>query len=242
MELEFMKDLIKKNLVAIIAILIACLSIVGSIIYVKNNTKLCEECKCDEKIVEAKETTSIDNSKIKVDVKGSVKKPGVYELEKDSNIQDAINASGGITASGSTKNINLAKKLSDQMVIYVFSKTELKKREQANEVVCEIPKCECETVEVVECPSINQPATESPKDDKDKEEDTNQDASHKGKISINNGSLEDLMSLDGIGESKAQAIIEYRTQNGPFSKLEDLMNVSGIGEKAFEKIKDNITL
>ena len=50
------------------------------------------------------------------------------------------------------------------------------------------------------------------------------------------------MTLDGIGESKAQAIIDYREEHGNFLKLEDLMNVSGIGEKAYSKIKDNIKL
>jgi competence protein ComEA len=50
------------------------------------------------------------------------------------------------------------------------------------------------------------------------------------------------MTLSGIGESKALAIIEYRDNNGGFKVLEDIMNVSGIGEAAYNKIKDYITL
>ena len=50
------------------------------------------------------------------------------------------------------------------------------------------------------------------------------------------------MSLPGIGESKADAIINYRKENGDFSNLEDIKNVSGIGDSVFEKIKDNIIL
>ena len=50
------------------------------------------------------------------------------------------------------------------------------------------------------------------------------------------------MTLSSIGESKAQAIIEYREKNGDFKKIEDIKNVSGIGDSIYEKIKDNLTL
>lgn len=61
-----------------------------------------------------------------------------------------------------------------------------------------------------------------------------------GKININTASKNQLMLLDGIGETTAQKIIDYRTQNGNFTKIEELMNVKGIGEKKFEQIKDRI--
>ena len=61
-------------------------------------------------------------------------------------------------------------------------------------------------------------------------------------VSINNATKEELMTLSGIGEAKALAIISYREENGPFSRIEDLMNITGIGEKMFDKIKDYITL
>ncbi len=60
------------------------------------------------------------------------------------------------------------------------------------------------------------------------------------KVSINNGSLEELMTIKGIGESKARSIIEYREKNGKFNSIEDITKVSGIGQSTFEKIKNYI--
>lgn len=60
------------------------------------------------------------------------------------------------------------------------------------------------------------------------------------KINLNTASKEQLMTLRGIGESRAEDIIRYREQHGPFKKVEDIMQVSGIKEAAFEKIKDDI--
>ena len=62
-----------------------------------------------------------------------------------------------------------------------------------------------------------------------------------GLININNASLEELDSLPGIGPSKAQAIIDYRNENGNFNSIEDIVNVSGIGQTTFNNIKDLIT-
>lgn len=61
-----------------------------------------------------------------------------------------------------------------------------------------------------------------------------------GKININTADEQELMSIPGIGPSKASAIIQYRTENGNFVKPEDLMSVSGIGQKTFEKLEQLI--
>lgn len=60
------------------------------------------------------------------------------------------------------------------------------------------------------------------------------------KININTASKEELMTLNGIGESLAGRIAAYREKNGDFGDIHDIMNVSGIGEKKFENIKDRI--
>jgi competence protein ComEA len=62
------------------------------------------------------------------------------------------------------------------------------------------------------------------------------------KVSINTGSLEELMTLTGIGEAKAKDIISYREANGGFTTIEEITNVSGIGDSIFAQIKEDITV
>ena len=62
------------------------------------------------------------------------------------------------------------------------------------------------------------------------------------KVNINTASAEELMTLTGIGEAKAESIIRYREENGRFQRIEDLMEISGIKEGVFEKIKDDIII
>jgi competence protein ComEA len=62
------------------------------------------------------------------------------------------------------------------------------------------------------------------------------------KVNINTATLEELVSLDGIGEKVAQKVLDFRKANGPFQKPEDLMMVKGIGEKMFDKNKDRIVV
>ena len=62
------------------------------------------------------------------------------------------------------------------------------------------------------------------------------------KVNLNTAGKEELMTLKGIGESKAEDIIRYRETYGPFERIEDIMNISGIKDAAFQKIKDSITV
>lgn len=179
---------------------------------------------------ELKVTTTIKVEKnIFVDVKGAVKKPGVYEVKENSIINDCIKLAGGITSSGTLSNINLSKKVTDEMVIYVFKKSEI-----TTSAKNEIP-CTTEVIEINNCPII----TDNQTSNNDKKETTTNTVDKK--ININTATKEELTTLTGIGESKANSIIEYRKTN-QFKSIEELKNVSGIGEALYESIKDSITV
>ena len=67
-------------------------------------------------------------------------------------------------------------------------------------------------------------------------------AENPAKVNINSATMEELITLPGIGESTAKSIVDFRETNGGFSSAEDIMKVSGVGEKKYEKIKDLITV
>lgn len=178
----------------------------------------------------------IEKRKYMVDIKGAIKNPGVYQVDEGTIINDVIKLAGGLKSSASTKYINLSKKVSDEMVLVVYTNYEISKMNNPISRVCEsssvdISKCDGTSVIV----SGNNNSIEG-KNENDVTSSTN------GKVSLNNGTKEQLMTLNGIGESKALAIIEYRNKNNGFKNLEELMNVSGIGESAYSKIKEYITL
>lgn len=64
--------------------------------------------------------------------------------------------------------------------------------------------------------------------------------SSSGKVNLNTAAKEELMTLPGIGEARAEAIIRYREETGPFQRIEDIQNIEGIKEKSFAKLQDRI--
>ena len=87
---------------------------------------------------------------------------------------------------------------------------------------------------VIVVPKVGEEATEIPAGV------TSKEASKEGSVNINTATVEELKTLKGVGEKKAEAIIEYRKKNGSFKTKEDLMKVRGIGKKLFESFQERI--
>lgn len=170
-------------------------------------------CKKDEKVYlkteeQAKDTLEEDagnsgkdektGKTIFVYVCGAVENPGVYELEEEKRVCDALQAAGGLTKEAAAEELNQAESLSDGQMIKVLTAEEKEKAQ----------------TEVKEA----------------------------GLLNINTASAEELMQLPGIGQSKADAVIAYREEQGGFKTPEELMNISGIKEGVYNKIKDSITV
>lgn len=172
-----------------------------------------------------------------VDIKGEVKKPGVYKLKENSRVIDAINASGGLTKKAYTKYINLSRILKDENVIIVNSTSEIKKVSSGNNITeVKINNDSKNSASISESELITNDNVKSEEDNTVNSLENNQ------KVNINTATKEELMKLSNIGESKAEKIIDYRTANGNFNSIEDIKKVSGIGDKLYDSIKENITV
>ncbi|ELC8449523.1 helix-hairpin-helix domain-containing protein [Clostridium perfringens] len=185
------------------------------------NEKESDSKKEESNNIKEEKETSLGEEKIVVEIKGEVKKPNVYELKNGSRIYELIEEAGGPTNEADLSNINRALYLSDGQCI----------------VIKNINDVESEEVNLNE--SLNAEVTNSiPTNSSGDKGEKNESLS----ININTASKETLMTLNGIGESKAQAIIDYRDEIGGFKSVDDITNVSGIGEKTLEKIKDKISI
>lgn len=246
-----MKEKIRKNLKKysyyILIFVIVCLLIVIGFIYSENVTNKYSndiniEVEEEKEIIEEKQT-------LFVDIKGEVKNPGVYELEENKRIIDAIKIAGGLTKNASTDYINLSKKIKDEMVIIIYSKKEIEDynkntNEQKEIIKYQIIEKECVCPNTINdaCISENNELSSNENDTKEEKEITNSIEENNDKlVNINSATIDELTTISGLGEKKAEAIIEYRKEN-KFTTIEDIKNVSGIGEALFEKIKDYITV
>ncbi|MGO2981983.1 MAG: helix-hairpin-helix domain-containing protein [Pseudolactococcus laudensis] len=153
------------------------------------------------------------NKQIMVDIKGAVKKPAVYKVNSNARVNDVITLAGGLTSQADGKSINLAQKVTDEMIIYVAS---------VGENVTAVPSSS---------------PTDKAINEQGKAVTTTSD-----KVNINTADIAQLQTLKGIGAKKAQDILDYREQNGPFKTPEELGKVSGFGEKTIEKLRESITV
>ncbi len=239
--MDFFNDEKIQNIVEILEIVLLMV-IVGLLIWDRFfREEKHEEVKTQESVTVKEEVVPTEPviKEYKVDIKGAVKNPGVYTLNQGSVINDLIAAAGGTKSGANLKNINLSKKIEDEMVVYVYTTNELNKLKVD---VNESKECVCPTYDISSCEGTSvvkvsgNSTTSSTSETKPSTETTNQ------KVNINTDGIDRLTTLTGIGEAKAKAIIEYREQNGGFKSIEEIKNISGIGDASFEKIKDNITI
>lgn len=148
-----------------------------------------------------------------VHVCGAVNRPGVYELTADSRLFEAIQMAGGLTEEAADQTLNQAEVIEDGSKIYVPTKEEVKAGMDNGDTLMQ-----------------NEENAEKAGSTSD------------GKIDINTAAKNELMTLSGIGEAKADAIVRYREEHGAFQKIEDLMEVEGIKEGVFQKVKDQIKI
>ncbi|MDO4369352.1 MAG: helix-hairpin-helix domain-containing protein [bacterium] len=194
----------------------------------------------------------VKSEKLVIDIKGQVKKPGVYFMEDGDRVIDVVKKAGGFTVYADTSANNLGMKVKDEMVIVIYSEKEINDYLAVKEKEKNVyEKCSSDISLNGSCVSdfsINS-SLDDEKDSKDvsskeiSDNGTSDKTSDNSKklVSINTASKEELMTVSGIGESKALSIIEYR-KTKRFEKIEDIKNVSGIGDKLFEKIKEYITI
>ena len=168
---------------------------------------------------ETPESVVMEEPSCFVHICGAVKAPGVYELSQGSRIYQAVEMAGGFLPEADQSFLNLAQPVADGMKITVWTRQEAETAAQGQ--------------------GIAFPGTEN---GYPKEANAAEESETKTKVNINTAGKEELMTLRGIGASRAEDIIAYREKHGSFQKIEDIMKVSGIKDAAFEKIKDDITV
>ena len=150
---------------------------------------------------------------IYVHVCGAVIQPGVYVVEESARVIDALQLAGGLTKEAAGDYLNQAQPITDGQRIYVPTKAELESLATSDLVAG---------------------AAAGSAD--------NKETKNTSLVNINTADAAQLMTLPGIGQSKANSIIEYRDANGVFKAIEDLMKVPGIKEGSFSQISDKISV
>ncbi|MDO4537132.1 MAG: helix-hairpin-helix domain-containing protein [Coriobacteriales bacterium] len=155
-------------------------------------------------------------ARVIVHVDGAVVAPGVYELQgEDLRINDAVARAGGLRADADTSGMNLAQALGDGEKVHVPA-------------VGEEPVAETPAVTPSQGSATDSSATPAAT------------GATGGLVNINTATVQDLMTLTGVGEATAEAIVQDREQNGAFDSARDLMRVTGIGEKKYAKLEGQI--
>jgi competence protein ComEA len=165
-----------------------------------------------------------DNEKIYVYITGEVNNPGIVVLPIGSRIVDAIDCAGGITQKADIMKVNLVYMLQDGMKVNIPSSIELKNN----------PNFEYITMSSGDEKNDSNIKNATTVDTK------SESAFKVSNVNINTATQTELETLPGIGPSLALKIINYRKENGKFKSIEELKSVNGIGENKYEEIKKYI--
>lgn len=160
-------------------------------------------------------------SQVVVYICGAVKHPGVYKFTAGSRVNDAVNAASGFKKGAARTAINQARVLEDGEQITIPTLKQVKRKQLSK---------------TTDGDDFQDKTTDN--ENTDSSEIESQDTL----ININTASAGELTALSGIGQSRADAIIEYRQSNGKFQSIEDIMKIPGIKQGIFNKIKNKISV
>lgn len=157
-----------------------------------------------------------------VQIVGAVRSPGVYELKSDNRVLDAIEAAGGMTESAAIESVNLAATVKDGSRIVVPEITPTALTTSSSKSATEEPTGNSPSQMASEERSLPQPPQYP--------------------LDLNTASIEQLKSLPGIGDTRANQIVAFRTSVGGLSTLEQLLEISGIGTQTLEAIRPLVVI
>ena len=174
---------------------------------------------------EAVSDKEMQQAMIYVDVCGAVANPGVFQLAAGSRVFQAIEAAGGYLPEAALTCVNRAGVLTDGQQLYILTQEEMERQG-------------LDPVEMAKASDGQMNGSAGTGQNTGIAAQAQQD----NRININTADETQLTTLTGIGATRAQAIIAYRQENGPFAAIEEIMNVQGIKEGTFAKIKDEIVV
>ena len=160
-------------------------------------------------------------SQVVVYICGAVKHPGVYKFTAGSRVNDAVNAASGFKKGAARTAINQARVLEDGEQITIPTLKQVKRKQLSK---------------ITDGDNFQDKTTDNENTDSSERE------SQDTLININTASAGELTSLSGLGQNRADAIIEYRQSNGKFQSIEDIMKIPGIKQGIFNKIKNKISV
>lgn len=166
------------------------------------------------------------STEVVVSIQGLVPAPGLLRLSSDTRVGEAIDRAGGVRPPGRLESINLAERVVDGMQIMVDDRGSALSYpgNKGTPLAASAPGNTGGT-------GVSAAGKEG-----------TPGGGTKPKVNINTADSTILQTLDGVGPATAEAIVNWRASNGPFTTLEQLLDVRGIGPAKFAAVKDNITL